>query len=153
MIEGTDVPLWQLPQPAYRQAQTSVAELAATVRPISAFSAWLYDRFTHPPAFVDIGGTWPLGDSPLVLLTALTTDTSRASDRPGRRILADLTYGEEIAGRTIRVFDTIDTRLTFDDFVALLRLNARHPNASYRFMKKMSRDRPKRPMATERGPA
>ncbi|MDP3549056.1 MAG: nucleoside hydrolase [Novosphingobium sp.] len=124
VIEQTTMQFMQVPQNAYRQMQMSVAELAADMRSISPLGRWLYDRFTHPPAFVDLGGTWPMGDSPLVLLTALTTESSRWVDRPARRIKADCTYGDEMPGRTIRVFETIDARLVWADFLARLRLAA-----------------------------
>ena len=65
-----------------------------------------------------------MGDSPLVLLTALTAESSRSVDRLARRIKPDGSYGDEIAGRTIRVFEQIDTRLVLSDFLARLRLHA-----------------------------
>ena len=65
-----------------------------------------------------------MGDSPLVLLTALSTESSRWVDRPARRINPDGTYGEEIPGRMIRVFETLDVRLVWADFLARLRLAA-----------------------------
>ncbi|MDE2410238.1 MAG: nucleoside hydrolase [Sphingomonadales bacterium] len=122
VIEDSAVPLWQVPQPAYRQMQFSVAEMAADMRGISPLGSWLYERFTHPPAFIDVGGAWPLGDSPLVLLTAVSAESSHAVERTARRIGADVRYGEEIAGRTVRVFEQLDVRLAWADFLAKLRL-------------------------------
>lgn len=122
IIETTKMPFSQVPQGAYRLMQMSVAELAADMRTISPLGRWLYDRFTSPPAFVDLGGTWPMGDSPLAMITALTTESSRYTDRLARRILPDCSYGQEITGRTIRVFDTVDARLIWADFLARLRL-------------------------------
>lgn len=122
VIEQSATPLWQVPQPAYRQMQASIAEMTADLRPISPLSRWLYDRFTAPPAFVDVAGAWPLGDSPLVLLTAISAESSQAVDRPARRILDDGRYGSEIAGRSVRVYERLDVRLTFADFLAKLRL-------------------------------
>ena len=46
-------------------------------------------------------------------------------DQPARRILADGRYGEAIPGRMLRVYETLDARLTFEDFLALMRLHAR----------------------------
>lgn len=123
VIEQSTVPLWQVPQDAYRQMQYSIAEMTADLRPISPFTRWLYDRFTTPPDFVDLGGAWPLGDQPLVLLTALSSESSRFSDLPARRIGDDFTYGPAIPGHTVRVYEQLDTRLTFGDFLALLRLH------------------------------
>jgi hypothetical protein len=105
--------------------QYPISALRSELRPLSSFAAWLYDRFTTPPDFVQLGGTWPLGDSPLVLLSALSSESSTAIDRTARRIAPDLSYGAELPGRTIRVFEQLDARLTFDDFFALMRLHAR----------------------------
>ncbi|MEJ6009845.1 nucleoside hydrolase [Novosphingobium aquae] len=124
VIERSKVPLWQVPQPAYRQMGYSIAEMAADLRPISPFTEWLYDRFTTPPDFVELGGVWPMGDSPLVLLSAITSETSQSHEIPARRIGKDLRYGEAIPGRTIRVFDVLDARTTHADFLARLRLHS-----------------------------
>jgi hypothetical protein len=125
VIERSQVPLWQVPQSTYRQMQVSIAELTADLPPISPFASWLYDHFTSPPEWVDIGGAWPLGDSPLVLLTAITAESSVSRDRPARRIAADLRYGDEIPGRSVRVYETVDVRLAYGDLLARLRLAAR----------------------------
>jgi len=88
------------------------------------FARWLYERFTSPPDWVDLGGAWPLGDSPLVLLTAIATESSVTRDRLARRIAADLRYGDEIPGRAVRVYETVDVRLAYGDLLARLRLAA-----------------------------
>jgi len=124
VIEQSSVPLWQVPQNAYRQMQFSIAEMAADLRPISPFTRWLYDRFTTPPDFVDLGGAWPLGDQPLVLLTALSSESSQFTDLQAHHINDDFSYGPPIPGRTVRVYQQLDARLTFGDFLALLRLQA-----------------------------
>lgn len=124
VIEQTSVTIWQVPMETYRQMQYSIAEMTADLRPISPFSRWLYEQFTSPPDFVDLGGAWPLGDHPLVLLTALGTESSRYRELPARRILDDFRYGSQIPGRSIRVFEQLDARLTFADFLALLRLQS-----------------------------
>lgn len=124
VIEQSNVPLWQIPQNAYRQMEFSVAEMAATLRPISPLTQWLYDRFTNPPAFVDISGSWPLGDSPLVLLTSISNESSTSREIPARRIRDNGHYGEVVHGRRVRAFETLDARLTFDDMLALFRLQA-----------------------------
>lgn len=123
VIEQSQVPLWQIPQNAYRQMQFSIAELTDRMRSISPLGEWLYDKFTSPPDFVDLGGTWPLGDSPLVLLTALTDESSSSRTIPAQAILSDGGYGAPVPGRDLRVFDALDARLTFEDFLSLLRLH------------------------------
>lgn len=124
VVEETRVPLWQIPQSTYRQMAWSTAEMAADLRPISPFTRWLYDRFTSPPSFVDVGGAWPMGDSPCVLLTSITTESSRYVDVNARRLNPDFSFGAPVAGRTVRIYETVDARLVFADFLARLRLHA-----------------------------
>jgi hypothetical protein len=129
VIEGSSVPLWMVPQPAYRQMQYSVAEMDTDLRPISPLTQWLYERFTTPPDWIDVGGAWPLGDSPLVLLSAISAESSRYRDVAARRILGDGRYGDEIPGRTLRVVEQLDVRLVFGDFLALLKRQAANQGA------------------------
>lgn len=124
VIEQSRVPLWQVPQDAYRQVQMSMAELQADLRPISPFTRWVYSRFTNPPDFVDLGGTWPQGDNPLVLLTALSTESSRSRELTARRLRDDMSYGEAVPDRRIRVFEQLDVRLIVADLLAQLKLHA-----------------------------
>jgi hypothetical protein len=65
-----------------------------------------------------------MGDHPLVLLSAISTESSIYADFNARQILHDSTYGEELPNRKIRVFSQVDLRLTFSDFIALLRMQA-----------------------------
>ena len=124
VIESSMIPLTQVPLPAYRQMQYSIAEMTADLRPISPFTEWLYDQFTQPPSFVTLGGTWPMGDSPPVLFTAISEESSRFEPSPARRIKDDLSYGETLPNVEIRLCTHIDVRLTFADFLAKLRLHA-----------------------------
>ncbi|WP_211223710.1 hypothetical protein [Massilia niastensis] len=64
-----------------------------------------------------------MGDSPTVLLTALSQESSRSSVRSARIIGPDFRYGAEIPGRPIRVYEILDACLTFDDFLAQLALH------------------------------
>lgn len=124
VVERSAIPLWQVPQGAYRQMQYPISAMRTRLRAVSPLGKWIYDRFTTPPSFIDVGGTWPLGDSPLVLLTAISTESSTARDITARRILPDGRYGEEVPGRTLRVYETLDARLVFEDFEALMEIHA-----------------------------
>lgn len=122
VIERTKVPLWQVPQGTYRQMQVSVAELQLRLRSASPFGEWLYEKFTSPPDFVDLGGTWPMGDSPPVIFTAISRESGTRTTRKARRIRDDHSYGEEIDDREIVIVETVDVRLTMEDFFAKLNL-------------------------------
>jgi hypothetical protein len=90
------------------------------IRPLSPLADWLYARYTRLPPFVELGGTITLGDSPLVLLTALSADSSRFATMSARRVLAKGTYGAAVPGRTVRVYQQLDARLAIADFAACL---------------------------------
>lgn len=123
VIEESRIPIWQVPSNAYRQMQFSVAELGARLRSVSPFGRWLYERFTDPPSWMEIGGSWPMGDSPTVLLTAVSSETSKSLSQTARKIMDDGRYGEEIAGRPLKVFETLDARLAMEDFLSLVSLH------------------------------
>ncbi|MGY1602289.1 nucleoside hydrolase [Geodermatophilus sp. SYSU D00815] len=102
--------LWQFPLETYRRCAYSVAELEGDLGGAGPVGQWLWRRFTELPLpdFVRLGGVWPLGDSPPVLVTALD-DASSA-------------HRATAAGR---VYTDVDVRLLFGDLLAKLRLHAR----------------------------
>ncbi len=78
----------------------------------------------------NLGETYVLGDSPLVLLTALTslfhpdTSSSRFVTRRCSRILDDGTYEPRPDNREVRIYTALDNRLTLTDLYAKLELHA-----------------------------
>jgi hypothetical protein len=112
VIDETAVPLWQVPQPAYRQLQFGMAEMELAFRPLSPLTRWLYERYTTLPDWVQLGGALAMGDTPLVLLSAVSADSSTWRDVPVR------------AGRTVRMYDQLDARLALADMLARFRLHA-----------------------------
>ena len=68
------------------------------------------------------GETYALGDSPLVLLTALQSifepdsTSSQHVDRPTPSIADDGSYADVPGARPMRVYTWVDTRLMFEDF-------------------------------------
>ena len=134
VVFDSPIPLWQVPRDAYRQTLMSFAELDLLVRPAGQLGAHLDDALervrTMTAEFgMDIGETYILGDSPLVLLTALQSafepdpSSSRYVTVPAPRIADDGSYAPRPDGRPIRVYTHLDLRLMFGDLVARL---ARH---------------------------
>jgi purine nucleosidase len=105
-----DLDIQSFPVETYRRCAYSVAELEHDLGTTGQLGRWLWEHFTDPPDWARIGGTWPLGDSPPVLVTALTVESSRwtSSTAEGGR-------GER------RVYTDVDTRLLFGDLLARLR--------------------------------
>ena len=126
------VPLWQVPRNMYRQAMVSYAQLLQKVKPQGKTGSYLTGvletLMTRIQRFVNIGETYILGDSPLVLLTALQSSFEAdpsSSDyvlKMAPTINAQGAYEFNHAGRNIRVYTRLDTHLLFEDFFAKLQL-------------------------------
>jgi purine nucleosidase len=108
-----ELAVWQFPLETYRRCAYSVAELQHDLAGTGPVGAWLWTRFVELPLpeWVQQGGVWPLGDSPPVLVTALSdessTYTTTTTSGPGR--------GER------RVYTDVDVRLVVGDMLAKLR--------------------------------
>lgn len=102
----------QFPLEAYRRCAYSIAELEHDLAGSGRLGAWLWEHFTSPPDWVVLGGIWPLGDSPPVLVTALTDESSTYTETPA----AD--------GRGARrIYTDVDFRLLVGDMLARFRLH------------------------------
>ncbi|WP_417563906.1 nucleoside hydrolase [Microbacterium sp.] len=131
VVFASPAEIWQVPETTYEQCLVSSAELEHQVAPLGPLAAHLVatlrefaDRFAHMLG-ANLGETVVLGDSPLVLLTALrgpfqAEPTSSPSHTvPRRTIGADARYGDVLADRPpVRVFTGIDMRLTVGDMIA-----------------------------------
>ena len=105
-----DVAVYQFPVETYRRCAYSVAELEGDLQACGDLGAWLWRRFTRPlPDWVELGEVWPLGDSPPVLVTALTDESSTYT--------ASVTSG----GAERRVYTDVDFRLLVADMLAKFR--------------------------------
>lgn len=107
-----DLDIWQFPLETYRRCAYSVAELEQDLAGSGAIGRWLWIRFLELPLpdWIRLGGVWPLGDSPPVLVTALSDESS--------------TWTESRAGDAVRrVYTDVDTRLLFGDLLARLRMS------------------------------
>jgi hypothetical protein len=103
------VAVHQFPLETYRRCAYGIAELEADLPATGRLGAWLFDRFSSPPDWVQLGGVWPIGDSPPLLITALTTDSStRLAPSNG-----------------VTVYSDVDMRLLVGDLLAKLRLHER----------------------------
>lgn len=126
VFNRSGIPIWQVPRDTYRQALVSCAELDNRMgnggnlarilnRKLRDFTARAFK--TEPETYV-------LGDSPLVLLTALRTpwepdtSSSRHITVPTPDITDQGTYEPNPQGRPMWVYTQLDTRLLFEDFHA-----------------------------------
>jgi len=130
IFNSSDIPIWQVPRDTYRQALYSYSELVYKIKSNGATGKFLVRKLEDlmKKAKGSLGEAYVLGDSPLVLLTALQAPWS--SDPSSSKYVIKLTpkindsgfYEENSEGRKIRVYTNLDTRLMFDDLVAKLAL-------------------------------
>lgn len=131
VFNDSTLPVWQVPRDTYRQCLMSEAELWARVRPVGPLGRYLYDAIDRVRSLVTPpeqgwAEAYCLGDSPLVLLTALQTffDPDPASSAwrtvPCPRFDDDGALVPRPDGRLIRVLERVDTRLMFEDMMAKL---------------------------------
>lgn len=127
IFNHSSVPVWQVPRDAYRQCLVSSAELDTRVRPVGDVGRFLAEAIDNVANLAErngrnLGETYVLGDSPLVLLTALQSafEPSPSSSAYVMRPMPTLSqkgeYLENEGGRPVRVYTRVDTRLMFEDF-------------------------------------
>jgi purine nucleosidase len=125
VVFDSGMDIWQVPRNVYRQCLVSEIELRSRVRNAGPLGRHIYDETrkvmdmaaeTTPPA-----DTYALGDSPLVLLTALRSTfqaDATSSDcvlRPTPMLTSDGSYRAVAGRRAMRIYTQVDTRLMFED--------------------------------------
>ncbi len=138
IFNDSPIEIWQVPSNAYAQNAVGLTELQEHVRPHGRIGAWLYaqllNRLNNPPqGFPNLGEQYVLGDSPLVLLTALTNaydptgsggvGSAHYDTMYAPNINPDGTYQARSSGRQIRVYNSVDSRLILGDFFSKLKMN------------------------------
>lgn len=130
VLNDSDLEIWQVPRVAYRQVLASMDELEANLTgPLGRHLVDALDAVFRMAgsAGLNIGETYVLGDSPLVLLTALQSSfqpwpsSSESVVLPAPVLADDGSYtGEFVPGRTWRVWTRLDCALLMRDFYAKL---------------------------------
>lgn len=133
VFNESNLDIWQIPRNVYRQALMSYGELVTKVKTEGRTGAYLTkeieDLMKRTQNFnLLIGETYIMGDSPLVLVTALQSSfeadssSSTYSLKNAPKIDDNGLYQYNSKGRNIRVYKQVDTRLMFEDFYAKLKL-------------------------------
>ena len=134
VVFTSTVPLWQFPRNVYSQVLSTRDELRVRMQPTGELGAYLYDRLSSGLAELEgygfrVGEGYGLGDSPLVLATALT---ARMGDdpascawvtRPRCSFAADGSYDTSHQGAPMRIFTRVDARVILEDLFAKLTLH------------------------------
>ena len=127
------VSIWQVPRNTYRQPLIAYAELIQKVKPYGETGRLLVTALEDLMRKVqksggNLGETYILGDSPLVLLSALQSpyepdpSSSTYVTRKAPRINNEGTYEDNPDGRKMRVYMSLDIRLLFEDFFSKIKM-------------------------------
>lgn len=131
VLFASPMPIWQIPLGTYASMNFSISEMMAKVKPCGRVGQLLVERtlevndfYGKVPLRLDFphGESWGLGDQPTVSVLLENTSGQDYSTVPAPVINDDMTYTANPAGKSIRVYHSIDRRVTMDDFCAKLML-------------------------------
>ncbi len=135
IFNKSTISLWQVPRNAYRQCLISYSQLLTKVKSKGKTGNYLTtileNLMKKIQPYYNIGETYVLGDSPLVLLTALQSSfeadpsSSNYVIKLAPKINKQGAYEYNHGGRNIRVYNHLDTYLMFEDFFAKLELSSK----------------------------
>lgn len=130
VVFASEAEVWQIPMNVYKQMAVSLAELQLRVKPYGAIGNYLFtqmvefnDRMANIPFDWPHGESWGLGDQGVitVLLEELQSVNYKLEKAP--LFAADGSYIHGQVDKEIRVYHTLNTRLTMEDFYAKMALN------------------------------
>ena len=123
--------IWQIPVNAYSCTFISLSELMLKVKKRGAIGAYLVenmisvnDGYAKAPRGIPWphGEVWSIGDQPTVSVLLEASGCSKFHMDHAPVINDDMSYSPNPEGKLIRVYDSIDNRLTMEDLFAKLEL-------------------------------
>ncbi|WP_225975390.1 nucleoside hydrolase [Panacibacter ginsenosidivorans] len=133
IFNKSSIPVWQIPRNVYRQVMMPYSSLLLKVKTQGKIGEYLANNIERVMKMgikynFNVGEVYIVGDSPLVLLTALQSsfEPDPASSfyvlRPSPFINNQGIYEVNHKGRNIRVYTQLDVQLLFEDLYAKLAL-------------------------------
>ncbi len=127
VVFASGVAVWQIPKPVYKMMNVSLAELQRRVAPCGRVGAYLFRQMVELNDRLGEmswphGETWCIGDQPTVGVLLEDQERQNYTMRRTPLVRPDCTYAPRPGAREIRVYDTVDVRLTLEDFYAKLAL-------------------------------
>lgn len=130
VVFNSSMPLWQVPKNVYKQMSVSLAELQLKVKPFGQIGKYLFEQMvelnyeraddSHWPH----GEIWGLGDQGTIAVLMEEEEKTDIYDEIEAPCF-DTESGKYIYGtgnRKIRVYHTLNARLTLEDFFCKLQL-------------------------------
>ena len=125
----SEAEVWQTPQDVYCTLEVTLAELKRRVYPCGDLGRYLYDQLItenhveyNPGFLLRTGENWVLGDNTTAAVLLMSRFRGNWHMEHAPEILNDLTYGSNPDGKLIRVYDSIDVRMTLEDLFCKLEL-------------------------------
>lgn len=133
VFNKSSIPIWQIPRNVYRQVMMPYSSLLTKVKTQGKIGEYLTSNIERVMKMgvryhFNVGEIYIVGDSPLVLLTALQSSfepdpsSSFYVLRPSPLINNQGIYEVNHKGRNIRVYTQVDTYLMLDDLYSKLQL-------------------------------
>ena len=131
VLFSSTMPVWQITKKVYKTLAVSLAELQLKVKPCGKIGEYLFtqlielnDKLAMIP-FWPHGELWGLGDEGVfsVLMQESEREDNFHMVSAPRVDLNDMHYIHHVGNREIRVYDSIDYRLTLEDLFAKLAIN------------------------------
>src|SRR6478735_8025500 len=131
IFNKSTIDIWQVTRNAYRQVMLPYSSLLLKVKPQGKIGEYLTNELERVMKLMstfnlNLGEVYIVGDSPLVLLTALQStfeadpSSSKYVLRPSPLINNQGLYEVNNAGRNIRVYNQLDVPLLLDDLYSKL---------------------------------
>ncbi|HOJ92705.1 MAG TPA: nucleoside hydrolase [Dictyoglomaceae bacterium] len=129
IVFSSQMPLWQIPENAFKQTEVSLAELQYRVAPCGEIGKYLFEQMVEFNNKMDFSVPWPHGESwglgDQATVTVLLEENNRGNYDwiPAPLFSKEMYYIYKQNNRAIRVYHTIDSRFTLEDFYAKLAIN------------------------------
>jgi purine nucleosidase len=125
IVLDSGVEFWQIPNNVYGTMHIGIAEIQDRISCCGAIGKHLFENLVNyndsPSAGWTAGESWSLGDSPAVGVV-LEPNCGQAIVREAPIVLEDTSYRFEPGRRTIKVYQSINSRFIIEDFISKLRI-------------------------------
>ncbi|MCI8625286.1 MAG: nucleoside hydrolase [Lachnospiraceae bacterium] len=136
VVFKSPVEIWQIPLDTFKRMAVSLAELQLRVKPYGKIGNYLFtqmvefnDRMADIPFDWPHGESWGLADESVVAVLLEELQSVNYDLKKAPYFREDLTYVHGKLEKEMRVYHTLNTRLTMEDFYAKLALNFPTPDA------------------------
>ena len=121
--------VWQTPQDVYCTLEVTLAELKRRVYPCGELGRYLYEQLVaenhveyNPGFLLRSGENWVLGDNTTAAVLLMNRFRGNWRIAPAPILREDLLYEDNPDGKLIRIYESIDVRLTLEDLFSKLEL-------------------------------